>query len=177
MTLVKTLVGLHAGQVHARSDGPGLGSEFVVRLPAAAAPAPPTAGPSASQELQSYAPSKRILIVEDNSVSREMLRLLLKMNGFEVTTAEDGESGLSAIEKYHPEIAVLDIGLPKIDGYEVARRIRKSSLGRDIYLIALTGYGRPEDRQAVIEAGFNAHLVKPPRHEDLLRIVSTAPKR
>lgn len=156
LTLVRSLVRLHGGTVRAESLGRGEGSTFVVRLPLA------SPGEAASPTLaQSALPrTRRILIVEDNSDVREGLRLLLEDVGHEVRTAEDGLQGVESAVRHRPEIALVDIGLPRLDGYEVARRAREA-LGKDIFLVALTGYGLPEDRRRAFESGFDAHLTKP----------------
>jgi len=171
LTLVRTLVELHGGSVSAHSAGPGQGSEFVVRLPLAApmeatAPAPPSA-PS---------PTRQMLIVEDNGDARDMLRICLELEGHRVDTAADGIRGVEAALAKRPEIALIDIGLPGLDGYEVARRIRQT-LGHGITLIALTGYGQGQDRRRASEAGFDAHLVKPVDPEDLSRMLAAVPPR
>ena len=163
LTLVRSHVELHGGTIVAKSDGPGQGSEFVVRLPlstqqesrtSVAVAAPQSAG-------------TRILIVEDNHDSREVLKALLELDGFEVLAAADGAGGLEIIRRDHPHVALIDIGLPDLDGYQVARQIRAEPEHRGICLIALTGYGRPEDCQRVQEAGFDAHFVKPVKVEAL----------
>lgn len=171
LTLVKTLVNLHSGTVSARSAGAGLGSEFIVTLPIMP-DLPEPRDKRTSGSLKTDGRGRTVLIVEDNADSREMLRLLLKFSGFEVFVAEDGQMGLEAIQRHHPDVALVDIGLPGLDGYELARRVRNNQHNQDVYLIALTGYGRPEDRQAVLDAGFNVHIVKPPKHDELLRLIS-----
>lgn len=118
--------------------------------------------------------TRTVLIVEDNADSREMLRLLLKLSGFEVSVAADGLQALEVIQNEQPDVALVDIGLPGLDGYEVARRVRRDQHNDGVHLIALTGYSRPEDRDAVLEAGFNVHVVKPPRHDELVRLISQA---
>lgn len=167
LTLVRHLVDLHGGVVEANSKGPGCGSEFTVRLPLTApprlAPSPPAGQPEAPA-------IRRIAIVEDNSDSREMLYSLLRMDGYEVVAARDGLEGVELIQQHQPEVALVDIGLPGIDGFEVARRVR-ATLGDRILLIALTGYGRDEDRRAVMSAGFDEHLVKPLDPDDLIKIL------
>jgi CheY-like chemotaxis protein len=108
----------------------------------------------------------RILLVEDNPDGRETMQILLELLGHEVDAAEDGLRGVEKALAWHPEVAIIDIGLPKLDGYQVAQRLR-SALGRRIFLIALTGYGRPEDREKVLAAGFDVHLIKPVMFEEL----------
>jgi PAS domain S-box-containing protein len=172
LTLVKTLVELHGGTVTAHSEGPGQGSEFVVRLPISRE----AAGPGdAGEEGPLPAPSKvatplRILVVDDNRDLVESLAILLRLWGHEVRTAHDGLSGLKAARSYRPQVVFLDIGLPGLDGYELARRLR-AEVGGGMKLIAVTGYGQEEDRRRALEAGFDAHLVKPADLGDVQRLL------
>jgi PAS domain S-box-containing protein len=156
LTLVKRVVDLHGGQVTAHSEGRGKGSVFTVRLPLAAeaAPARPSRRPVES------ATRRRILVVEDHEDGRLGLVALLQRRGHEVFQAATGAEGLEAAAAHAPDIVLLDIGLPDLEGYEVGRRIRET-LGAGVCLIALTGYGQPKDRARSEEAGFDAHLVKP----------------
>ena len=162
LTLVRQLAALHGGSARAASDGPGQGSTFTVRFPAIE---PPAAKPRAALGEQA-APSRDILIVEDNADARETLRRLLELQGHRVRVAAEGTAALNAMRAAPPEVALVDIGLPGIDGYEIARRVR-ADRGRRITLIALTGYGLPEDRRRTAEAGFDLHLVKPVDYEML----------
>ena len=158
LTLVRRLVELHGGSVQASSDGVGMGSTFIVHLPAIP---PPKAN---TRERFSVVPPikpRRVLVVEDNEDLREMLEILLTQDGHELRLANDGPSGLEAALSFRPEIALLDLGLPGFDGYELARRIRAHDEGKKIYLVALTGYGQPEDRLRSKEAGFDEVAVKP----------------
>ena len=175
LTLVRTLVAMHGGTVTARSEGAGRGSEFVVRLPLAIGQEPATM----PEEPSKLPAGRRVLIVEDNADSREMLAQLLRMDGCNVTVAADGNQGLEAIRRERFDLALVDIGLPGIDGYEVVRQVRTGSGGDGTYFVALTGYGRPEDRLAVLQAGFDEHLVKPAKPIDLDRVLlsCTGPKR
>jgi signal transduction histidine kinase len=155
LTLVHRLVELHGGIVTGRSDGPGRGSSFCVRLPAVDAPGPDElapAAPAATRPLD-------VLIVEDNEDARVSLQIVLESDGHRVQTAADGRAGLAAFERIVPDVALIDIGLPEMDGYELARAIRARHSGP--MLVAVTGYGQPEDTQRAAEAGFDAHLVKP----------------
>ncbi len=171
LTLVQRLVMLHGGSVEARSEGPGRGSEFLVRLPvheepaivreSAALPAP--AGPA-----------RRILLVDDNRDAAQSLRLLLEADGHEVRVASDGASGLEMAGTYRPEIVLLDIGLPKMDGYEIARRIRSDPALQGTVLVAVTGYGQMHDRARASASGFHHHLVKPVEFSDLQEVLRTA---
>jgi two-component system, chemotaxis family, CheB/CheR fusion protein len=163
LTLLRSLVELHGGSIAAHSDGPGKGSEFLVSFP-----------PSSQREMPCEMPpalppstGTRVLIVEDNPDGREMLKSLLELDGFEVSVAENGAAGLEAFRRQRPSVALIDIGLPGLDGYQVAREVRADPENRSVRLIALTGYGRPEDHEKVIAAGFDAHLVKPVLVEDL----------
>ena len=156
LTLVKSLVELHGGTVVARSAGRGTGSEFEVRLPAVAAPnteALPAPGTAPAR-------SRRVLIIEDNVDTRETLRRVLELDGHEVQEAADGAEGVAIALASRPEAIIVDIGLPRLDGYQVARRIR-ATLGAVPLLIAVTGYGQTEDRRLSQDAGFDVHLVKP----------------
>jgi signal transduction histidine kinase/CheY-like chemotaxis protein len=164
LTLVKSLVELHGGTVRASSDGPGMGSEFVVRLPLSVsdeAIAPPPAVTNGNKSLISGGPAGRhVLIIEDNEDSREMLQSLLEERGHHVDAAVDGPTGVARALELKPEVLLVDIGLPGMNGYGVAKRVREA-LGQSVFLIALTGYGQPEDRRLALEAGFDRHLTKP----------------
>ncbi|HEY2106429.1 MAG TPA: response regulator, partial [Candidatus Binataceae bacterium] len=118
---------------------------------------------------------RRVLIVEDNADARESLRMILELSGHEIYEAEDGPGGVEQALALRPDMALIDIGLPSLDGYEVARQIRSAPAGREIFLIALTGYGQPRDRQQASAAGFNAHLVKPVDFQRLCAIIDGAP--
>jgi signal transduction histidine kinase len=171
LTLVRQLVELHGGGVTAHSRGRGQGSEFVVRLPVGQ-PAAPT---DAAESRRATAPPRRILVIEDDPDVREMFRLSLELEGHRVEVAEDGPRGIELARARRPEVVIVDIGLPGMDGHEVARRLRKE-LGERVALIALTGYGQDEDRRRTQEAGFQAHLVKPVMPEALDRALrETAP--
>ena len=156
LTLVRQLVELHDGRVEARSAGPGQGSVFTIRLPVARTTVPDDAG-----SRQAGVAPCRILVVEDNADARDMLLALLTLDRHEVVTAADGPAGVDAALRLRPDVALVDIGLPGLNGYEVARRIRATESGRAIKLIALTGYGQSEDMRQAREAGFDLHLVKP----------------
>jgi signal transduction histidine kinase/CheY-like chemotaxis protein len=170
LTLVKSLVGMHGGKVEARSDGPGLGSEFIVRLPLIKAVA---ATPDAARQVQPL-PARRILIVDDSRDGGESLSVLLRVLGADVSLVHSGRAALQAVDSFRPDAVLLDIGMPGMDGYEVARRIRANSLHRGILLIALTGWGQEEDRQRSAAAGFNHHLVKPADIDQLRQLLSVA---
>jgi signal transduction histidine kinase/ActR/RegA family two-component response regulator len=171
LTLVRRITELHGGSVEAASPGAGHGSTFTVRLPALAAPAAPA--PRSGAATPSDGKSRRILVVEDNTDAREMLRHLLNLAGHEVHEAPDAPAGLEAALRLRPDIALVDVGLPGFDGYQLARRVRGSA-GPSIYLVALTGYGQPDDRRQAHQAGFDAHLVKPVNPEALLAVIQNA---
>jgi two-component system, chemotaxis family, CheB/CheR fusion protein len=170
LTLVRALVEMHGGTVNAHSDGDGKGSEFVVRLPAVAAPEEAQAQPAAS------APALRrgttVVVVEDNADSLEMLCSMLQLAGAICHSAGDGRAALALIDEVAPEVVILDVGLPHLDGLEVARRIRANPRHAGIRLIALTGYGLASDRKATAQAGFDHHLVKPVQPADLFKAIA-----
>lgn len=170
LTLVKRLAGLHGGTVSARSDGPGRGAEFVVRLPTIRVPRVPAT--TAPTPLADAAPSRRIVVVEDNDDAREALVALLQADGHDVRGARTGEDGIECVLRERPDIALVDVGLPGIDGYEVARRIRASEHAPTVRLVAVTGYGQPEDVRRACEAGFDEHIVKPVAREALDRVLA-----
>jgi signal transduction histidine kinase/CheY-like chemotaxis protein len=172
LTLVKRLVDLHRGTVRAHSRGRGSGSEFVVRLPLAATHAAAAARPKGTPA--EPAVSRRILVIEDNSDIRELLRLKLRQLGHKVEAAEDGTRGLEQLLASPPEVALIDIGLPGINGYEIARRAR-ATLGSKVYLVALTGYGQSEDKEKALAAGFDVHLTKPADFADLQNVLTQVP--
>jgi PAS domain S-box-containing protein len=173
LSLVKGLVELHGGSIEARSAGPGRGSEFVVRLPVAAeAPVREPARPHADDR-QPLATKWRILVVDDNHDSADSLAMLLQIMGNEVGTAYDGEQAVEAAEAIRPDVALLDIGMPKLNGYETCRRIREQPWGQGMFLIALTGWGQAEDRRRAEAAGFNLHMVKPVDPEFLMKLLTS----
>jgi signal transduction histidine kinase/ActR/RegA family two-component response regulator len=169
LALVRRLAELHEGAVSAESDGAGHGAVFTVWFPAVAAVSEPRLAPS---KLESGASLRRVLVIEDNHDARQMLGAVLEMDGHEVREAKDGASGLTIAAEVNPDVVVVDIGLPDIDGYEVARRLRAGAGGRTIALIALTGYGGGEDHGRARAAGFDAHLVKPVSMERLAQVIA-----
>jgi CheY-like chemotaxis protein/two-component sensor histidine kinase len=174
LTLVKNIVEMHGGRAEAFSGGPGQGSEIVLHLPLAGAPCPAGLPDSGEASPGSAAPSsRRILVVDDNVDSAESLAMLLEINGHEVRTAHDGADAVEIAGAFRPRIALLDIGLPTLDGYEVARRLRQQPEMRNAVLIALTGYGQSEDRRKSMEAGFDHHLTKPVDFEVLKALLQS----
>jgi PAS domain S-box-containing protein len=160
LSLVKRLVELHGGSVTASSDGEGRGSEFVVRLPVLASGFPASPGPGV--ELQAPAlQHRRILVVDDNRDSATSLAMVLELMGSETRTAFDGPSAIEMAERFRPDLVFLDIGLPKLNGFDTCRRIREQPWGKHIVIVALTGWGQEEDKRRSAEAGFSLHLVKP----------------
>jgi two-component system CheB/CheR fusion protein len=174
LSLVKRLVELHGGTVEATS-AVGQGSEFVVRLPLGSPP--PTASASTVAAALSTARSSRVLVVDDNVDAADSLAMMLAMFGHDVRTAHDGEAALEVALGWRPEVVLLDIGLPGLDGFEVARRMRRHPSLRDVVLVALTGYGQDTDRQRSQEAGFDRHLVKPVAPATVQGIVASVPQR
>jgi len=160
LTLVKSLVEMHGGSVRAHSKGVGQGSEFVVRLPLAPDPRRAVL-PGKEASLSTVLAARRVLVVDDNRDAAESLGMLLKLLGAQVHVVYDGPTALEAVATYKPAVVLLDIGMPGMDGHEVARRIRLESEFREVILIALTGWGHEEDRQRSQSAGFDYHLIKP----------------
>jgi PAS domain S-box-containing protein len=167
LTLVKRLVEMHGGSVEVASDGPGRGSEFTVRLPVVLDPA---AGPPAGDDTRAAA-GYRILVVDDHVDGADSLADVLRALGNEVVTAYDGVQALRAADAFWPDVVLLDIGLPKLNGYEVARRIRGEPWGERTVLVAVTGWGHDDDKVRSQEAGFNSHLVKPVDPPALMRLL------
>jgi PAS domain S-box-containing protein len=170
LSLVHRLIEMHGGTIHVVSAGPGSGSEFTVRLPIATAEVAAVA-PSAPQPAQSGPLRRRVLVADDNVDSADMEAALLMALGCDVCTVYDGESTVREAERFRPDVVLLDIGMPGIDGHEVCARIRSQPWGRSIVLIAVTGWGQEEDRKRSERAGFNMHLVKPVDPDALLQIV------
>ena len=178
LTLVKSLVEMHGGRVEVHSDGPGSGSAFTVRLPLIATPA--AAVPVHANGI-GHAPHParpaRVLLVDDNIDVADTLAVLLRLAGHEVRVFRDGPSALAGVDGFPMDVAVLDIGLPKMSGYELARALRGRPEGRDAVLIALTGYGQEEDRRQAREAGFDHHLVKPVDPEYLKDLIASCARK
>ena len=177
LSLVRSILELHGASIEARSEGPGKGSDFIVRFPLVVEPmVTPDLPPR--EAIRSDAPiPRRILIVDDLKDSADSLAVLLRALRHEVRTAYDGEEAVLAASQFQPEIILLDIGMPKLNGYEACRRLRAEHWGKSMYLIALTGWGQDDDRAKTEAAGFDAHLVKPADPDELLRLVDTVPRR
>jgi PAS domain S-box-containing protein len=175
LALVRGLVEMHGGSVEARSGGLGRGSEFVVRLPAADGPAtgqgPPPGGGTVPART-----GRRVLVTDDNRDAADSLAVMLRLGGHEVHTAYDGHAAVEAAARLRPDVAVLDIGMPGMTGYEVARRIRSEPWGRAVVLVALTGWGQEEDKRRATEAGFDRHLTKPVDPAALDGLLAATPK-
>jgi CheY-like chemotaxis protein len=171
LTLVKRLVEMHDGTVEAQSAGHGQGSTFVVRLPVVLEPLERDQSHEPSGEKQAV-PKRRILVVDDNEDAAGSLSMLLKIMGNEVGEAHDGQEAVEAARTFQPSVILLDIGLPKLNGYEACRRIREQPGGKAVVIVALTGWGQEEDVRRSTEAGFNHHLVKPVDPADLARLLA-----
>ena len=172
LTLVKQLVEMHGGSVAAESRGEGEGAVFTVRLPLAEAGAPPTSNQRAHVNAPSASAVLRVLVVDDNEDAVISQSLIMRLDGNDVRTAHDGDEAERVAAAFRPHVVVLDIGMPRRDGYEVARRLRAEPWGKDMLLIALTGWGQEQDRQRSREAGFDAHLVKPVNHAELSQLLA-----
>jgi two-component system, chemotaxis family, CheB/CheR fusion protein len=171
LTLLRSLVQLHHGRVEAHSDGVGRGSRFTVWLPLAASDEP--SQPVATRPLARTV--NTVVLVEDQADARHMLQLLLESHGVTVFTADDGKEGVRLIERLHPELALVDLGLPVLSGFDVARRVRQSAVNAGTRLVALSGYGQESDVKAALEAGFDEHVTKPPDPERLERLLAQVP--
>jgi CheY-like chemotaxis protein len=175
LTLVKNLVDLHGGTVEAHSAGPGQGAEIVVCLPLLAEPLLSIPGASQTgdgQQTAAPSPGRRILVVDDNQDSANSLGLLAQIMGHEVRTAYDGPSALSLAAAFVPDVVLLDVGMPGMDGYEVARRLRQLPALASTVLVAQTGWGQEGDLRRAKEAGFDHHLVKPLDMKDLQKVLA-----
>ena len=173
LTLARRLVELHAGTIQGTSEGSGKGSRFTVRLPLAGAePAPAASSPPQPAPLR---PPCRVLVADDNADAAEMMRLMLGFKGHDVRVATDGLQAVDLAREFDPDIVFLDIGMPRMDGYEAARLIRKR--GKPVTLVALTGWGQDEDRARSREAGFDHHLTKPPDREVLERLINECARK
>ena len=171
LSLVRSVVKLHGGTVTAHSAGTGKGSEFVVRVPALSVAMPVVPLKVADNGVKA-APERRVLVVYDNRDAAESLAIFLQLGGHSVHTAYDGVEAVEAAESFRPDIVLLDIGMPKLNGYEACRRIRDTAWGKDMTVIAQTGWGQDEDKRRTHEAGFDGHLVKPVDPVAVMKIVA-----
>jgi PAS domain S-box-containing protein len=171
LTLVRSLVQMHGGTVEARSEGPGKGAELIVRLPLAEEVQ--LMAPFSDERSATLPSSCRVLVVDDNRDAAESLGALLELTGADVQVAFDGPSALATLARHRPTVALLDLGMPGMDGFELARRMQADPLGRDVTLIAMTGWGQEEDRRRTREAGFHHHLVKPADLATLQRLLGS----
>jgi CheY-like chemotaxis protein len=171
LALARGLVELHGGTIEARSTGMGKGSEFIVRLPTAEASVPLPQQPVASQAKPNSGPIYRILVADDNKDAADSLAMVLRLMGHNVQTALDGVEAVQSAATFRPDLVVLDIGMPKMNGYEAAQYIREQSWGKKTVLIALTGWGQEEDKKRASEAGFQYHLTKPVEPADLEKLL------
>jgi PAS domain S-box-containing protein len=173
LSIVKRLVEMHGGDVAVKSAGYGTGSEFVIRLPLVEARAKDPVGIAARRPLSP--PPRRVLVVDDHADAAESLSMMLRLMGSEVRTSSDGEAGVQVAAAFRPEVILMDIGMPRLNGYEACRRMRQEPWGHDITIIALTGWGQEEDKRQSREAGFDGHLVKPVEPADLDVLLSSLP--
>lgn len=176
LALVRNLTQLHGGTVHAKSDGIGKGSEFVVTLPLATAGEIEEAANAAIAPATDLGSPRRIAIVEDNKDVRDLLHLKLRRLGHDVIDAANGIDGLRVVVEERPDLALIDLGLPGIDGFELAQKVR-AELGDDVVLVAVSGFGQPEDKRRALEAGFDEHLTKPADMNDIENLLLRLPPR
>jgi CheY-like chemotaxis protein len=177
LTLVRRLVEMHGGQVEAASEGLGQGSTFTIRLPRldAGVAAPVEAHVDGAAPPAPPGPARRILVVDDQPDSTDSLAMLLRLRGHEVWTAADGPSALGEFARVRPDVVFLDLGLPGMSGYDVARQLRALPEGHDVRLVALTGYGTEADREKTRAAGFDAHLAKPVDPQAVEKLLARVP--
>jgi len=166
---------LHGGSITAKSEGVGKGATFTVRLPRLRLETMPSESRETGLDLPLNTRKRSILVVDDNNDAASSIAMFLRMMGHDVEIEHDGSAALHHITSTPPEIVLLDIGLPGLDGYEVARRVRERPEGQGIRLYAMTGYGQEEDRKRALASGFDAHLVKPVPPSELIRLIEEAP--
>jgi CheY-like chemotaxis protein len=178
LPLARTLVELHGGQLEAFSGGPGHGSEFIVSLPLARAvqiaePAPAAAAAAAVVAPRDPGPALRLLLVDDSVDAATLLAMVLEADGYDVRVAHEGKQALEVAAQFEPEIVLLDLGLPGMDGFQLAREMRKLAHTANALLVAVTGYGQAADRLRSQEAGFDHHLVKPVSADEIQRVIAS----
>jgi CheY-like chemotaxis protein len=171
LALARRLIEMHGGEIAAHSDGPGHGAVFVITIPlceaAAARQAPP--------QIDVPHVASRVVIIDDNQDAADTMSMLVEQLGGSARTAHDAASGLAAVQEFHPDIVFLDIGMPGMDGYEACRRIRQQPSARNVVVVAVTGWGRSQDKQRALDAGFDAHLTKPVDPTALARVLARPP--
>jgi CheY-like chemotaxis protein len=178
LTLVRTIVEMHGGSISVKSEGHGRGCTFLVRLPSASAgTAEASPDDSTSRQDAALSPpaadrSQRVLVVDDNEDAARMLGMVIGLMGHEVRTAADGSEGCQVADEFRPHVIFMDIGMPRMNGHEAARYIRSQAWGREICLVALTGWGQPDDKDVAAQAGFDHHLTKPADLDDVQKILS-----
>ena len=170
LALARRLVEMHGGRIDARSAGPGTGSEFVIRLPHSAT----EVQPPCAEQITGRNLARRVMVIDDNHDAANVTAMLVQALGGECRVAYDGITGVQEVLAYRPEIVLLDIGMPGLDGYEVCGRIRRE-LGRGVIVVALTGFGQEQDRDKAARSGFDAHLTKPADPKELARLLSKLP--
>lgn len=177
LSLARRIVELHGGAIAVESEGAGKGSTFSVRLPRG--PAQITSAPRLHEEKPVAPPTarRRVLVVDDHVDAARMLELLLQYDGHETRVAHDGPAALKAAEEFRPEFVFLDIGIPEMNGYEIARRLKRAANRRKLFLVAVTGWGQPSDFEQSKEAGFDLHLVKPVDSNSVKRLLENPPPR
>ena len=172
LSLVRRIVEMHGGVVEARSEGPGKGSEFLIRLPESIVATAAMEEKCEANRAARSATRRRVLVADDNYDAAESMSLMLEIAGHEVVTAHDGLEALELAETFRPEVAFLDLGMPKLNGCETARQIRQEAWGKNIRLVALTGWGQEEDKRRSKESGFDVHLVKPVDPQAMAKILA-----
>jgi CheY-like chemotaxis protein len=173
LALVRSFAELHGGTVEARSAGPGAGSEFAVRLPVSASEAGDSEGDEQAPDRRIQA--RRILVVDDNHDGCDSMAALLSIDGHTVQTEYDGVSAIAAAEKFRPQVILMDLGMPKMNGYDACAHIRAQAWSKDMLVVAMTGWGQKEDKLRAQQAGFDAHLVKPVDPDELQRLLVGTP--
>lgn len=176
LALVKGLVEMHGGHVSADSEGPGKGSTFTIRLPILADEPIQELEQPFTRPSSSRGSSRRILVVDDNYDGAESLAMMLRLLGNEILTAHDGIQAVEQAERFRPDVILMDVGMPRLNGLDATRQIRRQPWGRDMTIVALTGWGQENDREKSIEAGCDGHLVKPVNCSDLEELLSETPK-
>jgi CheY-like chemotaxis protein len=172
LALARRIVEMHGGRLHARSEGPGRGSEFSVALPQLPGYVALEAPEAADASARPPAALRRFLVVDDNEDLATSLASLLRLSGREAQVAHDGASAVRAVAAVRPDVVLLDIGMPKMNGYEACRRMRETPGGEQLLIVAMTGWGQSEDRERSRLAGFDAHVVKPVRHAALMELLA-----